>query len=84
MPTSKKYQDLLADSLKDPQEAIAYLTEVLREYEKADQESQKLFYMALESILEALDRREDMALSTTAKIRDYKTAKKVKHKDAWR
>ena len=35
-------------------------------------------------ILEALERREDVALSTIAKIRDTNDAKRIKHSDAWK
>lgn len=50
MPRSKKYQDLLVESLKDPEEAVAYLNAVLDEYKRGDQESQKLLLMALENV----------------------------------
>lgn len=50
----------------------------------ADQENKSVSNLALELILEALDRREDLVLSTIAKVRDRKTAKTVKHKDVWK
>lgn len=34
-------------------------------------------------ILELLSRREDMALSAIAELRDTQHAKKIDHKDAW-
>ena len=37
-----------------------------------------------ELILEALERREDMALSAIAELRDKPKVKKVKHDDAWK
>ena len=40
--------------------------------------------MKRERTQEALERREDKALSEIAKVRDTKNAKTVKHKDAWR
>jgi CopG-like RHH_1 or ribbon-helix-helix domain, RHH_5 len=40
--------------------------------------------LAKELIVEALERREDMFLSTIAEARDVATAKKIKHSDAWK
>ena len=39
--------------------------------------------VAKELILDALERREDMALSLIAKMRDVERVKKIQHKDAW-
>lgn len=38
---------------------------------------------AKELILEALEKREDVALSKLAQIRDIATAARIGHKDAW-
>lgn len=35
-------------------------------------------------ILEALERREDVVLSAIAQVRDVETAKRVKHRNAWK
>ena len=40
--------------------------------------------MAKELILEALERREDMALSTLAEKRDSPRQKKIEHENAWK
>ncbi len=50
----------------------------------AKQNHQSISAMAKELILEALERREDMALSALAEKRDTKHHKKVKHQDAWK
>lgn len=50
----------------------------------AAQENKSLSGIALELILEALDRREDLALSTIAQARDQKKAKTVRHEEAWK
>lgn len=52
--------------------------------EIAEQENVSISSLTKELILEALERREDLALSDIAKIRDTDNAKKVKHKDAWK
>lgn len=49
----------------------------------AQQEHQSISSVAKELILEALERREDMALSEIAKLRDVVKAKRIKHEDAW-
>ena len=49
----------------------------------AEHENMSVSSLAKELILEALERREDMALSAIAEIRDTTKAKKVKHTDAW-
>jgi hypothetical protein len=41
-------------------------------------------FLAKELILEALEQREDLALSEIAKVRDIKRAKTIKHEDAWK
>jgi len=40
--------------------------------------------MAKELILEALERREDIALSALAEIRDLPHQKRIKHQDVWK
>lgn len=40
--------------------------------------------MAKELILEALELREDIALSTLAEHRDTRHQKRIKHQDAWK
>jgi probable addiction module antidote protein len=50
MARSKKYRDLLIQSLRDPEEAVAYLNAVVEEYKKGDPESQKLLLIALKNI----------------------------------
>lgn len=49
----------------------------------AKQEHKSTSGLAKELILEALERREDMALSTLAKIRDTHDQKTIKHDNAW-
>ena len=50
----------------------------------AEHEHKSVSSITKELVLEALERREDMALSAIAKVRDIKDAKKVKHIDAWK
>ena len=50
----------------------------------ARREKKTMSGLAKELIVEALERREDMELSSVAKQRDTKKAKRVKHKDAWK
>ena len=50
----------------------------------AEQEHKSIASITKDLVLEALERREDMALSALAKVRDTKEAKKVKHDDAWK
>lgn len=50
----------------------------------AEQEDQSVSSLAKELILEALERREDLALSALAEFRDKKSTKKIKHEDAWK
>lgn len=50
----------------------------------AHQEHKSISSMAKELVLEALERREDMALSAIAEIRDKAKAKRIKHNDAWK
>lgn len=52
--------------------------------QQAKLEHKSVASIAKELILEALERREDMALSAIAEIRDSKKAKRIKHKDAWK
>jgi hypothetical protein len=50
----------------------------------AKQEHRSIASLARELIIEALDRREDMALSAIAESRDVKHSKVVDHEDAWK
>jgi len=50
----------------------------------AKQEHTSLSNLAKELVLEALERREDKALSAIAETRDTKKAKRIKHEDAWK
>jgi uncharacterized protein (DUF1778 family) len=50
----------------------------------AEHEHKSISSIAKELVLEALDRREDKALSAIAEARDTTKAKRVKHKDAWK
>jgi len=50
----------------------------------AIQEEKSVTSVAKELVLEALERREDMALSTLAEIREQTIIKRVKHRDAWK
>jgi hypothetical protein len=61
------------------EETTAYLLANL-----AKQEHKSVSSLAKELIIEALERREDTALSAIAKIRDIENIKKVRHSDAWR
>ena len=53
MARSKKFNDLLIESLKDKDEAIAYLNAILEDCKDGDEESQKLLLLALKNIAEA-------------------------------
>lgn len=53
MARSRKYQDFLLEQLQDHDFAVAYLNEALNESLKGDEESQKLFLMALRNVAEA-------------------------------
>ena len=50
----------------------------------AEQEHKSVSNLAKELVLEALERREDIALSAIAEIRDVIKVKRVKHDDAWK
>jgi predicted DNA-binding protein len=52
--------------------------------QQAKQEHKSVAMLAKELILQALERREDMALSAIAKIRDSENSKKVSHQDVWK
>lgn len=52
--------------------------------ELAEKEHKSIATISKDLILEALERREDMALSAIAKIRDTKEAKRIKHSNAWK
>ena len=49
----------------------------------AKNEHKSVSSLAKELILEALERREDMVLSSIAKLRDTQNIKRIKHDDAW-
>lgn len=51
---------------------------------QAKREHKSVASIAKELILEALERREDMVLSTIAENRDTKKAKRIKHEDVWK
>ena len=53
MARSRNYQDFLLEQLQDHDFAVAYLNEALNESLKGDEESQKLFLMALRNVAEA-------------------------------
>lgn len=53
MARSRKYQDFLLEQLQDHDFAVAYLNEGLNESLKGDEESQKLFLMALRNVADA-------------------------------
>lgn len=50
----------------------------------AEHEHISVSSLAKELLLEALERREDVALSTIAEIRDKAKVKRVKHDTAWK
>lgn len=50
----------------------------------AKKEHKSVSSVARELITEALELREDMALSLIAEIRDTKKAKRIKHDQAWK
>jgi hypothetical protein len=50
----------------------------------AAQEHKSVSSLAKELLLEALERREDMTLSSLAKRRDLIKTKRIKHDDAWK
>jgi hypothetical protein len=52
MARSKNYHDELIKSLKDHDEAIAYLNAALEESLKGDEESQELLLIALRNVAE--------------------------------
>lgn len=52
--------------------------------ELAEKNHQSVSAIAKELILEALERREDIALSALAEQRESHRQKKIKHKDAWK
>lgn len=53
MARSRKYQDFLLEQLQDHDFAVAYLNETLNESLKGDEESQKLFLIALRNVADA-------------------------------
>jgi predicted transcriptional regulator len=50
----------------------------------AGKQKRSVSSIAHELILEALDRREDLALSKLAEKRDKKKSRMIKHEDAWK
>lgn len=50
----------------------------------SSQEHKSVASIAKELILDALERREDLALSALAEMRDNKDAEKVEHEDVWK
>jgi hypothetical protein len=58
------------------------LTQLLKQLAKEEHTS--LANLAKKLLLEALERREDIALSLLADKRDIKNTKRVKHDDAWK
>ncbi len=50
----------------------------------ADKENKSISSLAHELILDALDRREDIALSAIAQARDQKDEKTLRHEDVWK
>jgi hypothetical protein len=50
----------------------------------AQEEHTSISRLAKELILEALERREDIALSTIANLRDIENIKPISHQDAWK
>lgn len=52
--------------------------------ELAAEEGKSLSAIAKELVLEALERREDLALSRLATARDKKSTKRIGHDAAWR
>jgi probable addiction module antidote protein len=53
MARSRKYQDFLLEQLQDHDFAVAYLNEALNESLKGDEESQRLFLVALRNVADA-------------------------------
>jgi len=53
MTKTRKYQDFLFEHLQDHNEAVAYLNTALEESLKGDEESQKLFLIALRHVADA-------------------------------
>ncbi|MEK6731625.1 MAG: hypothetical protein AABY34_05565 [Pseudomonadota bacterium] len=50
----------------------------------AAEERKSVSTLIKELTLEALEQREDQALSSIATVRDKKSAKRTKHNDAWK
>ncbi len=61
IPPTADYHEELIESLKDRDEAIAYLNAALDESFKGDEESQKLFLMALRDVALAQGNITDLA-----------------------
>ena len=72
-------------SLKNPRINVTFektIVELL--VNMADNAHQSIASLVRELTLEALERREDAALSKLSETRDVPTAKRVKHEDAWK
>jgi hypothetical protein len=52
--------------------------------ELAHHEHKSISRLSKELIMDALERREDMALSALADIREIKTTKRIKREDVWK
>jgi predicted DNA-binding protein len=50
----------------------------------AEREEKSVSYLVKELIMEAMERREDKALSIVAEQRDKRRAKRIKHHNAWK
>ena len=71
--------------LKNPRINVTFEKNVVELLvDMADNAHQSIASLVRELTLEALDRREDAALSKLAEARDVPTAKRVKHEDAWK
>ncbi len=64
MKRSRKYQDELIESLKDEEEAVAYLNAAWEECLKGEEESQHLFLLALRNVAEAQGGKSNLAKKT--------------------
>lgn len=73
MPTTNPRINITLD-----QASAAELAQLARD------EHRTVASLAKELIFDALERREDLALSSLAKIRDTKNAKRITHEDVWK
>lgn len=65
MPRYRDYQEELIEYLKDHDEAVAYLNTDWEESLKGDEESQKLFLLALRNVAEAQGGLEKLGIFNT-------------------